>query len=553
MPDDLPRPVPEGPRDRQGAAHPGLRDAGLRGRRRHRDDHRRSSTRTRDLETTIVTVDLDMLQLVTPRVRLMTTRSGVENTVMYDVAKIDERFGLRPDQMVDYKALKGDPTDNIPGVPGVGEKTAAKLIREFGDARRAARERLDEVTPGQARRQAPRARRPDPDGPRAVADRPRPADRARPRGRPPRRLRPRHRRPAVPRVRVPDADRAAARRWPASPPSSGPRRSGPSPRAATCRRRASPGGRTAGAPVADRAGPRERRAPAAPRLRHRGAGRRRPTAAPRRRTVAAARSEWRLGRSSRPATCRPRSRRRSSIRAGSRSAAPDRDRRARPTGSPPSPPSARRSSPTTRGRAAARRSPSRSPGADGRVVAAEGAEAADALRRLVEASGVPLVGHEVKPVLVARFADDPEAPATAGRLRHPDRGLHPERRPAQPDDRRRRGREPRPDPAAGDGAAGDRPRRARGAVGDRGPRAARAAARRGRARAPVPRHRAAADPGPRPDGGGRRRPRPRGAGRPRPPSSAPRSTASSRRSTSTSATSSTSAARSSSSRSCSSS
>ena len=99
-----------------------------------------------DLETTIVTVDLDMLQLVTPRVRLMTTRSGVENTVMYDVAKIDERFGLRPDQMVDYKALKGDPTDNIPGVPGVGEKTAAKLIRDFGtlDSLLA---RLDEVVP----------------------------------------------------------------------------------------------------------------------------------------------------------------------------------------------------------------------------------------------------------------------------------------------------------------------------------------------------------------------------------------------------------------------
>jgi DNA polymerase I len=99
-----------------------------------------------DLETTIVTVDLDMLQLVTPRVRLMTTRSGVENTVMYDVAKIDERFGLRPDQMIDYKALKGDPTDNIPGVPGVGEKTAAKLIREFGTLDDLLA-RLDEVTP----------------------------------------------------------------------------------------------------------------------------------------------------------------------------------------------------------------------------------------------------------------------------------------------------------------------------------------------------------------------------------------------------------------------
>src|SRR5580765_2823567 len=99
-----------------------------------------------DLETTIVTVDLDMLQLVTPRVRLMTTRSGVENTVMYDVEKIDERFGLRPDQMVDYKALKGDPSDNIPGVPGVGEKTAAKLIRDFGDLD-SLLARLDEVTP----------------------------------------------------------------------------------------------------------------------------------------------------------------------------------------------------------------------------------------------------------------------------------------------------------------------------------------------------------------------------------------------------------------------
>ena len=99
-----------------------------------------------DLETTIVTVDLDMLQLVTPRVRLMTTRSGVENTIMYDVDRIDERFGLRPDQMIDYKALKGDPSDNIPGVPGVGEKTAAKLIREFGDLE-GLLARLDEVTP----------------------------------------------------------------------------------------------------------------------------------------------------------------------------------------------------------------------------------------------------------------------------------------------------------------------------------------------------------------------------------------------------------------------
>src|SRR4029078_4553549 len=103
-----------------------------------------------NLETTIVTVDLDMLQLVTPRTRLMTTRSGVENTVIYDVARIDERFGLRRDQMVDYKALKGAPTDNIPGVPGVGEKTAAKLIREFGSLDEMFT-RIDEVTPEKLR------------------------------------------------------------------------------------------------------------------------------------------------------------------------------------------------------------------------------------------------------------------------------------------------------------------------------------------------------------------------------------------------------------------
>jgi DNA polymerase-1 len=105
----------------------------------------------RGFETTIVTGDLDMLQLVTERTRLMVSlRGGVSNTVVYDPARVDERWGLRPDQMLDYKALKGDPTDNIPGVPGVGEKTAAKLVASFGslDALYA---RLDEVTPERLR------------------------------------------------------------------------------------------------------------------------------------------------------------------------------------------------------------------------------------------------------------------------------------------------------------------------------------------------------------------------------------------------------------------
>src|SRR3990172_7515979 len=104
----------------------------------------------RGLETTIVTGDLDMLQIVSDHVRLMTTRSGVENTILYDPARIHERFELVPGQMIDYKALKGDPTDNIPGVPGVGEKTAAKLIREFGSLD-AVYERIAEVKPDKLR------------------------------------------------------------------------------------------------------------------------------------------------------------------------------------------------------------------------------------------------------------------------------------------------------------------------------------------------------------------------------------------------------------------
>ena len=109
-------------------------------------------TITRDLDarggidTTIVTGDLDMLQIVSDHTRLMTTRQGVDSTIYYDPAKIWERFELRPDQMIDYKALKGDPTDNIPGIPGVGEKTAAKVIGQFGSLE-GLYGRIDEVKP----------------------------------------------------------------------------------------------------------------------------------------------------------------------------------------------------------------------------------------------------------------------------------------------------------------------------------------------------------------------------------------------------------------------
>ena len=84
------------------------------------------------VDTMIVSGDLDGLQLVNDHVRLLTTRMGVAATVIYDEARVMDRYGLRPDQMLDYKALKGDTSDNIPGVPGVGEKTASSLLQQFG-------------------------------------------------------------------------------------------------------------------------------------------------------------------------------------------------------------------------------------------------------------------------------------------------------------------------------------------------------------------------------------------------------------------------------------
>ncbi|CAN5257353.1 DNA polymerase I [soil metagenome] len=96
------------------------------------------------VDTMIVSGDLDGLQLVDDHVRLLTTRMGVASTVIYDEARVMERYGLRPDQMLDYKALKGDTSDNIPGVPGVGEKTASSLLQQFGSLD-GVYERLDEV------------------------------------------------------------------------------------------------------------------------------------------------------------------------------------------------------------------------------------------------------------------------------------------------------------------------------------------------------------------------------------------------------------------------
>ena len=88
----------------------------------------------KDLQTIIATGDLDTLQLVEDdKVVVLTLRKGVTDTVLYDEKEVKNRYGLEPDQLVDFKGLKGDPSDNIPGVPGIGEKTASVLIQKFGD------------------------------------------------------------------------------------------------------------------------------------------------------------------------------------------------------------------------------------------------------------------------------------------------------------------------------------------------------------------------------------------------------------------------------------
>ena len=80
----------------------------------------------------LVTGDRDALQLVSENVHVVSTRKGITDIVVYDPAAVFERYGVTPSQVVDYLGLKGDTSDNIPGVPGVGEKTAAKLIAEHG-------------------------------------------------------------------------------------------------------------------------------------------------------------------------------------------------------------------------------------------------------------------------------------------------------------------------------------------------------------------------------------------------------------------------------------
>jgi DNA polymerase-1 len=83
-------------------------------------------------EVILVTADRDFFQCVSPRVRLMMNRRGISDTVVYDEAAVRQRFGFGPEKYLEYAALRGDPSDNIAGVAGVGEKTAAQLVQTYG-------------------------------------------------------------------------------------------------------------------------------------------------------------------------------------------------------------------------------------------------------------------------------------------------------------------------------------------------------------------------------------------------------------------------------------
>ncbi|MGB4581835.1 MAG: 5'-3' exonuclease H3TH domain-containing protein, partial [Coriobacteriia bacterium] len=80
----------------------------------------------------LVTGDKDALQLVDENVRVVSTKKGITDIVVYDSDAVVERYGVTPGQVADFLGLKGDTSDNIPGIPGVGEKTAAKLLQQYG-------------------------------------------------------------------------------------------------------------------------------------------------------------------------------------------------------------------------------------------------------------------------------------------------------------------------------------------------------------------------------------------------------------------------------------
>ena len=102
------------------------------------------------LQVTIVSGDLDCLQCVTDSVDALVPRRGITDTTIYGPDQVRQRYNLEPSQLIDYKALRGDTSDNIPGVPGVGEKTASLLVAQFGSIENLLAN-LDQLKPGRVR------------------------------------------------------------------------------------------------------------------------------------------------------------------------------------------------------------------------------------------------------------------------------------------------------------------------------------------------------------------------------------------------------------------
>src|SRR5690349_4311037 len=84
------------------------------------------------IKTCVVSTDRDAFQLCSENVCLMMTPRGVQDPQVYTPERVEARYGIRPDQVPDFIGLKGDTSDNIPGVPGMGDKTAGQLISQYG-------------------------------------------------------------------------------------------------------------------------------------------------------------------------------------------------------------------------------------------------------------------------------------------------------------------------------------------------------------------------------------------------------------------------------------
>src|ERR1035438_10842507 len=84
------------------------------------------------MQVLIVTGDRDALQLVNDDITVLMTRRGISDMTRFTPEEVTAKYGLTPVQYPDFAAIRGDPSDNLPNIPGVGEKTAAKWVAEFG-------------------------------------------------------------------------------------------------------------------------------------------------------------------------------------------------------------------------------------------------------------------------------------------------------------------------------------------------------------------------------------------------------------------------------------